>query len=216
MADLQPVIFYPPDPIVVTLVHEADIITVVSTPPAAPIIEVPVETVVVVDISTPPAPAAEIVVVPDIVTVVVSEPAETVVIVEASEIVVVTDARGPQGVPGTPTAQFFIAAAYDSTPDPNAYVFALECPGALTFDLPVNMAGSVAKAKVAATATTVFDIRKNGSSIGTLTFTAVTGAFALASLTSFQAGDLLEIVAPAIADLTLADLRITVAATRTS
>lgn len=78
------------------------------------------------------------------------------------------------------------------------------------FTLPTNLSGSYFKAITAATASTAFDIQKNGTSIGTLTFAAsgTSATFSVTS-TSFAAGDVLTVVAPATQDTTLADLSIT-------
>ena len=73
---------------------------------------------------------------------------------------------------------------------------------------PENFSGSYAIAEVAATSAAEFSLKKNGTEFGTLTFTGTTGTFS-ASATNFAIGDLLEIVAPATEDDTLAHLSIT-------
>jgi hypothetical protein len=85
-------------------------------------------------------------------------------------------------------------------------------------DFPAAFAGSVGYAKIAATAETVLDLQRNGSNIGTVTFAAasVTPVFALASATSFAAGDRLGIVNEDPADATLAGISLTFAGTRGS
>lgn len=87
-------------------------------------------------------------------------------------------------------------------------------PRAIT--IPASAAGSHAYVGTAATATADFDIQKNGLSAGTLSFAigANTGTFTVASDVSLAAGDRLSIVAPSPQDATLADLSITIAATR--
>jgi len=72
------------------------------------------------------------------------------------------------------------------------------------FILPINLTGSQSWAETPTTddsnsASIAFDIQKNGSSIGTLTFDggSQTGVFTFATATSFAAGDRLGIVAPA-------------------
>lgn len=79
--------------------------------------------------------------------------------------------------------------------------------------LPASLTGSVWKAGTAATGSSAFDIRKNGSSIGTITFAAAgtTATFTFASAVSFASGDVLTILAPGTQDATLADLRGTLA-----
>lgn len=63
---------------------------------------------------------------------------------------------------------------------------------------------------VAATGSVVFDLQKNGSSIGTLTFavSTATGTFATTTATSFAVGDRLHVVCPAAFD-SLAGIAIT-------
>lgn len=80
-------------------------------------------------------------------------------------------------------------------------------------DLAAGLAGSRVTAAVAATATADFDVRKNGSSIGTIRFAAAgtVATFVGISATSFVANDLLEVVAPGTPDATLADVSFTIA-----
>lgn len=75
-------------------------------------------------------------------------------------------------------------------------------------NFPAGLTGSYSKAGTAATAETIFDIKKNGSSVGSITFaiSGSTGTLAMASATSFAAGDVLTIVGPSTADATLADV----------
>jgi len=72
------------------------------------------------------------------------------------------------------------------------------------FSLPAGLTGSLAKTSTVATASTVLVLQKNGVQFGTLTFAAnnANGVFAGAAATSFAAGDLLTIVAPATPDST--------------
>jgi hypothetical protein len=83
-------------------------------------------------------------------------------------------------------------------------------------DTSVNLAGSLAVSGVAATASTDFDLQKNGASIGTLNFAigATTGTFTVASGQNFAIGDTFEVVAPAAPDATLADITITLQGTK--
>lgn len=82
-------------------------------------------------------------------------------------------------------------------------------PVTTAFHLTSGLSGSVAKAGVASTNNVAFDIQKNGSSIGTITFNVTaTGSFTFSSTTNFASGDLLQIVAPATRDPTLADVAI--------
>lgn len=82
---------------------------------------------------------------------------------------------------------------------------------------PDDFAGSVAKAKTASTGTVAFTIKKNGSTVGTATFTAsATGVFATSGgATTFVDGDTFEVVAPpATQDATLSDVGLTFECTR--
>lgn len=76
------------------------------------------------------------------------------------------------------------------------------------FTLPASLTGSYFTAVTAADASTTFTIKKNGSSIGTVDWSAAgtTGTPTFASDVAFAAGDILLIEAPAPADATLADI----------
>lgn len=99
---------------------------------------------------------------------------------------------------------------------PDASEVVMQTVFARDVDFAINFNGSQAKASTAATATTPFQIFKNASNIGTLTFSAggTAGAFAMGSAVSFVAGDVLKIVAPATPDATLADIAITLTGLR--
>lgn len=83
-------------------------------------------------------------------------------------------------------------------------------------EIPSGAGASQAKSNVAATSSTTITINKNGSSIGTIVWSAsgTTGAYTFASSISFAAGDIITLVAPSSADATLADVGITLAAFR--
>lgn len=80
-----------------------------------------------------------------------------------------------------------------------------------------DFAGSILQADVAATASKVYDIRKNGVSVGSATV-AISGTSATfvtgAGATSYSVGDRLEITTPAVQDTTLADVSISLLGTR--
>jgi hypothetical protein len=77
------------------------------------------------------------------------------------------------------------------------------------FTIPASATGSQAKAETASTGNVTFDLQKNGVSFGTVRFNiSATATFTVASATSFTAGDVLKVVAPATADSTLADVAI--------
>ena len=73
--------------------------------------------------------------------------------------------------------------------------------------LPKNLPLSQIKVTVAATASTVLTINKNGSSIGSATIAAsgTSATFTFANDVTFVAGDVLSIVAPGSADATAAN-----------
>lgn len=112
---------------------------------------------------------------------------------------------------------------------PVPYDIALSAPGLLTasqrilrynvvraITLPINLTGSLATADVAATASSTFTIKKNGTSIGTVTFAAgaSVGTFTFAAAVSFVATDIITIDAPGSADATLSGVAFTFAGTR--
>lgn len=89
-------------------------------------------------------------------------------------------------------------------------------PFAVAF--PSGASGSTATAKTAATGSTTFTFKKNGSSFATVVFSGsgTVGAFTLSSTTSFNGtSDILEIDGPATADATLADFTLLLLGYRT-
>ena len=117
----------------------------------------------------------------------------------------------------TPVGKHFdVHAFYPGTPPADAKIFRGKLARAVTF--PANFSGAQFAASAAAAASTVFDIQKNGASIGTCTIAAggTTPTFATTGGTeqTFAAGDLLAIIAPATPDSTLADPAITLAGAR--
>lgn len=81
---------------------------------------------------------------------------------------------------------------------------------------PAGLAPSQGKAGTAATASTTFTIKKNGSSVGSFNFaiSATTATFTMASGTTFAAGDVMTVEAPGTPDATLAGITFTLAGTR--
>jgi hypothetical protein len=73
---------------------------------------------------------------------------------------------------------------------------------------PAGLTGSYGTAGTAATAAASFAVDKNGSAVGTMDFaaSATSATFTMSTATSFAAGDVLTIIAPATADATLANL----------
>jgi len=102
--------------------------------------------------------------------------------------------------------------------DQAGYVISTPTAGARLFLFIANrytnygadFAGSYAKCATTATAEAVFTIKKNGDTIGTITFSAgvTAGVFAStgSAVYSLAPGDILEVVAPSPQDATLADV----------
>jgi hypothetical protein len=121
----------------------------------------------------------------------------------------------------TAIMKFTAAAAYDVgfsiSGLPSDGVEVLHFVAARAIDFPDNFSGSVGHCSVNPTATASFDIKKNGSSIGSIsidnsgvfTFNTTGGAVALA------VGDRLTVFAPSPQDATLADVGVLFAGTRT-
>ena len=101
------------------------------------------------------------------------------------------------------------------------YLLSFDAPGAPTASMIVfhhvftqavtfvaSLTDSYVKAGTAATAQTDFDLKKNGSSIGTVRFAAAgtTASYVSISSSSWVAGDILTLVAPASPDATIADI----------
>ena len=86
-----------------------------------------------------------------------------------------------------------------------------------TVAFPLDMAGSRANARVAATAETIFTVKKNGASVATITFavSGTTGVFSGAAW-SVVPGNVVEIFNQATADATLADAAVTMIGTRST
>ena len=85
------------------------------------------------------------------------------------------------------------------------------------FTIPANYAGSQANSSVATTAATVYEIERNGSQIGQITFamSATDGTFADATeigAHAFAVDDILTVVAPGTADATHDEIAWTFAA----
>lgn len=80
--------------------------------------------------------------------------------------------------------------------------------------LGFDSTNSEASAVTAATAETIISLKKNGTQFGTVTFAASGTDGAISGSTTFSTGDVLTVVAPATADITLGSTSITLAATR--
>lgn len=92
----------------------------------------------------------------------------------------------------------------------------LRLPIARRLRLEASLAGSQASAGTAPTGQADLDLRRNGTSIGTIRFAAgaATASFIAASATTLEPGDVLTVLAPSPADATLAGIGVAIAATR--
>lgn len=104
------------------------------------------------------------------------------------------------------TQPYDIPVMYNGTPADALVILRIEMVRAVTF--PAGLTLSRLKALVAATGSSVFSLKKNGTEFATLTFGAAgtTATIVAASETTFSSGDILTLVAPVTADATLADL----------
>lgn len=105
--------------------------------------------------------------------------------------------------------------ALSITAVPPANTIFLTFVGTVSWSLPLNLTGSMARTSTTATGATSLLIKKNGTQIGTINFAAgaTSGTFTFATATSFVAGDILTIVAPSTPDTTLANVGITLKGT---
>ena len=111
----------------------------------------------------------------------------------------------------TPTVPYDVATFVSGKPGASEKVLSLKAVTAFT--IPANFTGSVGVATTAASASTVFSIKKNGTQVTTVTFAAAgtTGTFAaVGSATSITVGDVLTVEAPSTGDATLADIMFTI------
>lgn len=109
-------------------------------------------------------------------------------------------------------ANYDIGGSAPGVPANSQVICTVPVVRAITFD--VDLALSQGVAGTAATAETIFSIKKNGVEFGTATFAiaGTTATFAAAVPPAFAAGDILTIVAPASADATLANVGFVLAA----
>lgn len=120
--------------------------------------------------------------------------------------------KGDDGLPGTTAA--IVSFFGSSKPGASAVMGRFVATEAVTF--PASLTGSQGYADTAPTASAAFTVRKNGTNVGTITFAAATktATFTAASAITLAAGDRLDVIAPASADATMADVSITLKGTR--
>jgi hypothetical protein len=99
---------------------------------------------------------------------------------------------------------------------PEAGAILLQLVASRAFTLLAGLTDSQGYAGAAPTAQADLDVRKNGTSIGTITFAAAasTATFAFAAEVAFAAGDRFTVLAPGSQDASLADISITFKGTR--
>lgn len=94
---------------------------------------------------------------------------------------------------------------------PNASSVIARVVAVRSFKLPVGLVGSTVRAAIASSATKGFDIKKNDVFIGSVNFVANVpdASFTFPSAVTFNAGDLLTVHSPDVADASLADIAFT-------
>src|SRR5271165_226650 len=117
----------------------------------------------------------------------------------------------PYAVRGTgQTFSIIVSGSLSGRPTANlvlqSFIFTAPMP------VPAGLSGSRGTAATVATATSTFNIQKNGTNVGTMVFAASVAAaeFTMNSATVFNTGDVLSLVAPAAPDATLANLAWTI------
>jgi len=105
-----------------------------------------------------------------------------------------------------PALPYLLSFDAPGAPTANMIVFHHVFTQAVTF--VASLTDSYVKAGTAATAQTDFDLKKNGSSIGTVRFAAAgtTATYVSISASSWAAGDILTLIAPATPDATIEDI----------
>ena len=105
-----------------------------------------------------------------------------------------------------PALPYLLSFDAPGVPTASMVVFQHVFTQAVSFD--ASLTDSYVKAGTAATAQTDFDMKKNGSSIGTVRFAAAgtTASYVSISASSWVAGDILTLIAPATPDATIADI----------
>ena len=103
-------------------------------------------------------------------------------------------------------SSYDIAGYTSGAPTASQIVLRLPMVRQVVFDL--NMAGSKGSASVAATASTTYNIAKNGVNFATMVFAigGTSASFVAAAVTTLAIGDILSVTAPASPDATLANV----------
>lgn len=95
-------------------------------------------------------------------------------------------------------------------------LYSFEAPTPFVFEQ--GMTDSVASATSGATADAVVSLQKNGVEFATITYAAGSsvGVYACAAIVAFDTADVFDVIAPAVSDATLANMRMTIVAIRPS
>lgn len=127
--------------------------------------------------------------------------------------IVFLDFEGGVSFPAQP---FDITGFYPGIPAADAILLRIPFARAVTF--AANFASARGSASANATGSTTFNVQKNGTNVGTMTFGAgaATATFTTSggAPVSFAAGDYLSVIAPATPDATLADVGFVLVGTR--
>lgn len=115
---------------------------------------------------------------------------------------------------GPSSQPYDIGAQIAAAPSASLVMLRYKFPRTVVF--PAGLTDSQGTAGTAATAQSDFDIRRNGVSVGTMRFAAAatSATFIAASQQTYNAGDILTLVAPASPDATLAGVSFVLAGTR--
>lgn len=110
----------------------------------------------------------------------------------------------------------YIVGNYFGSVPVNSQLILAHVFGSVSSTFPEDLTGSAANAETAATAETIFIIRRNTTQIGTITFAAAgtTGSFSFSADVTFVQNQVLKVYAPASADATLGGISITLVGTR--
>lgn len=118
-------------------------------------------------------------------------------------------------VAGVTQIPYDIAGSINGKPAAAAVV--LSFVAVRNFTIPANMTGSLAKVTTVGTSAGVYSIKKDGVEFGKITFAAggTNGVFTASTATAIVPGNVITIVAPALADATFANAVFTIMASTT-
>lgn len=106
-----------------------------------------------------------------------------------------------------------IGTYIDNRPSSSEVIIRYAMPYTVTF--PANLTSSVAKSTVAANSISDFSVQKNGITFGYIRFDAGSNVATFnTTANTFSSGDVLALIAPATIDANLANISITLSATR--